>query len=149
MNVYMLVYMYYMYLSTYSLNTGVVGWCYTNMTAYVHKALQNLSTIYPSYDVTEGYDLIGWFWHQGWNDGYIHTLTHTYTHTYIYTYTHVHIHIFTYIHIYTHIYIHTYMHIHIFIYTYKHINAYRCSVNMSAEYQYNMANLITVSIYST
>ena len=65
---------------------GTVGWCYTNMSSHVHAILRNISAVYPSYDPDAGYELVGWFWHQGWNDG--------------------------------------------------------CSVEMSAEYQKNMANLV-------
>ena len=46
-----------------------VGWCYGNMTRYVHAALANLSAVFPGYDASRGYELVGWAWHQGWNDG--------------------------------------------------------------------------------
>lgn len=65
---------------------GVTGWAYGNATAYASKALANLSAVFPAYDAAEGHELVGWSWHQGWNDG--------------------------------------------------------CSVNMSFEYEFNLANLI-------
>ena len=65
---------------------GEIGWCYSNTTTHVQEVLKDLTTVYPDYDAKEGFELVGWFWHQGWNDG--------------------------------------------------------CTVDMSAEYQKNMANLI-------
>ena len=65
---------------------GTVGWAFANATEHAKAALENISAVFPDYDPSEGYDLVGWTWHQGWNDG--------------------------------------------------------CSVNMSAEYEFNLANLI-------
>jgi alpha-galactosidase len=41
------------------------SWMIGNMT----EALANLKTIFPAYDEAKGYELAGFAWHQGWNDG--------------------------------------------------------------------------------
>jgi hypothetical protein len=47
---------------------GVVGPYYVKMIADVRKALENLKTDFPGYD-GGGYELSGFVWYQGWNDG--------------------------------------------------------------------------------
>ena len=47
---------------------GQVGPYYTKMIAEVREALANLKTDFPSYDGA-GYELAGFVWYQGWNDG--------------------------------------------------------------------------------
>jgi len=50
---------------------GTVGWCYTNFTKLVHEALDHgLSDLVPNYDYSvDTYEIAGFGWHQGWNDG--------------------------------------------------------------------------------
>tara|TARA_B100000809_G_scaffold123653_1_gene121790 strand:+ start:619 stop:1548 length:930 start_codon:yes stop_codon:yes gene_type:complete len=47
---------------------GEVGPYYTEMLGHVREVLANLKELFPSYD-GNGYELSGFFWHQGWNDG--------------------------------------------------------------------------------
>ena len=47
--------------------SGDTGETYTDMVARVHEVLDSLATYYPAYD-GQGYDLLGFAWHQGWND---------------------------------------------------------------------------------
>ncbi len=47
---------------------GVVGPYYTKMLAEVREALANLKTDFPGY-AGQGYQLAGFVWYQGWNDG--------------------------------------------------------------------------------
>ena len=47
---------------------GDVGPYYTKMLAEIREALANLKTDFPSYD-GRGYELAGFVWYQGWNDG--------------------------------------------------------------------------------
>ena len=47
---------------------GVVGPYYTRMLYEIHQALSNLKTDFPAYD-GRGYELAGFVWYQGWNDG--------------------------------------------------------------------------------
>ena len=47
---------------------GTVGPYYTKMIAEVREALANLRTDFPSY-MEGGYELAGFVWYQGWNDG--------------------------------------------------------------------------------
>ena len=47
---------------------GAVGKYYTLMIAQVREALANLKTDFPSYD-GRGYELAGFVWYHGWNDG--------------------------------------------------------------------------------
>ena len=47
---------------------GQVGPYYTRMIAEVREALANLKTDFPSYD-GGGYELAGFVWYHGWNDG--------------------------------------------------------------------------------
>ena len=50
---------------------GVLGWCYGNMTEVVHRVLDTgLPSVVPGYDYgADSYDIAGFAWHQGWNDG--------------------------------------------------------------------------------
>lgn len=47
---------------------GEVGSYYTKMIAEVREALANLNRDFPGYD-GEGYELAGFVWYHGWNDG--------------------------------------------------------------------------------
>lgn len=47
---------------------GQVGRYYTLMLSQIREALQNLGRDFPSYDGA-GYELAGFVWYQGWNDG--------------------------------------------------------------------------------
>lgn len=46
---------------------GTVGPYYLHMVANVHTVLNNLTTYFPDYD-GGGYEIVGFGWHQGWND---------------------------------------------------------------------------------
>merc|ERR1712232_352523 len=46
---------------------GKVGPFYTKTVEGIKSALSSLPTLFPSYEGT--YELAGFFWHQGWNDG--------------------------------------------------------------------------------
>jgi hypothetical protein len=48
---------------------GEVGPYYKKMLAEVAEALANLKTDFPTYDEAAGYELAGFVWYQGWNDG--------------------------------------------------------------------------------
>lgn len=50
---------------------GKTGWCYGNFTAMLHSALETeLDKLVPGFNYnTDKYDLAGFGWHQGWNDG--------------------------------------------------------------------------------
>ncbi len=47
---------------------GEVGLYYVKMIADIRKGLENLKTDFPGYD-GGGYELTGFVWYQGWNDG--------------------------------------------------------------------------------
>jgi hypothetical protein len=47
---------------------GTVGPYYTKMLADVRDALEHLKTDFPKYE-GQGYELAGFVWYQGWNDG--------------------------------------------------------------------------------
>ena len=47
---------------------GEVGPYYTEMLGHVRTVLADLGKLFPAYD-GKGYELAGFFWHQGWNDG--------------------------------------------------------------------------------
>ena len=47
---------------------GKVGPYYTEMLKHVKDVLANLKTHFPDYD-GKGYEIAGFGWHQGWNDG--------------------------------------------------------------------------------
>ena len=48
---------------------GEVGPYYTKMLAEIRAALTNLPKDFPSYDTAGGYELAGFVWYHGWNDG--------------------------------------------------------------------------------
>ncbi len=48
---------------------GTVGPYYTRMIEEVRAALANLKRDFPAYDSSQGYELSGFVWYQGWNDG--------------------------------------------------------------------------------
>jgi len=48
---------------------GTVGPYYLEMVQDIHQVLANLTNLFPDYDSTRGYRIIGLGWHQGWNDG--------------------------------------------------------------------------------
>ncbi len=50
---------------------GEVGPFYTEMIAHIKDVLANLKREFPDYD-GQGYELAGFGWHQGWNDGCSH-----------------------------------------------------------------------------
>lgn len=47
---------------------GEVGWCYTNFTTHAHEELKKL----------DSYEIAGFMWHQGWNDGCSHDMVNEY-----------------------------------------------------------------------
>ena len=47
---------------------GEVGPFYTEMLSHVRDVLADIDKLFPAYD-GKGYELSGFFWHQGWNDG--------------------------------------------------------------------------------
>ena len=47
---------------------GEVGDYYVGMFDYVHAVLDNLDTVFPEW-AGRGYQITGFGWHQGWNDG--------------------------------------------------------------------------------
>jgi len=47
---------------------GKVGFYYNEMLNNIHQVLDNFSTEYPAY-AAKGYDIVGFGWHQGYNDG--------------------------------------------------------------------------------
>lgn len=47
---------------------GEVGGAYSGFIRYVKDVLKNLKTHFPEYD-GRGYEIAGFGWHQGWNDG--------------------------------------------------------------------------------
>ena len=47
---------------------GEVGPCYKEMIAHVKQVLTDLKKEFPDYD-GKGYEIAGFGWHQGWNDG--------------------------------------------------------------------------------
>ncbi|MCA9070612.1 MAG: hypothetical protein KDA84_16895, partial [Planctomycetaceae bacterium] len=44
------------------------GHYYRLMVEHVQKVLANIKRVYPEYDATQGYELAGFVWFQGWND---------------------------------------------------------------------------------
>ncbi len=48
---------------------GETGLFYEAMLANVYKTLANLPKLVPGYTVDRGYEIAGFAWHQGWNDG--------------------------------------------------------------------------------
>ena len=47
---------------------GEVGPYYVGMFEFVHDVLDNLDTEFPEW-AGQGYEIVGFGWHQGWNDG--------------------------------------------------------------------------------
>lgn len=48
---------------------GTTGLYYESMLANIYKTLANLKELVPGYTSDRGYELAGFAWHQGWNDG--------------------------------------------------------------------------------
>ena len=48
---------------------GTTGLFYEAMLANVYKTLANLPKLVPGYTIDRGYEIAGFAWHQGWNDG--------------------------------------------------------------------------------
>ncbi|MHC4405796.1 MAG: sialate O-acetylesterase [Planctomycetota bacterium] len=48
---------------------GEVGLYYTQMIRHVREVLANLEALFPAYQ-GQGYEIAGFGWHQGWNDGW-------------------------------------------------------------------------------
>jgi alpha-galactosidase len=50
---------------------GTTGWCYSNYTKIVHEALEKgLEKLVPGFSYSaDKYEIAGFGWHQGWNDG--------------------------------------------------------------------------------
>jgi alpha-galactosidase len=48
-------------------SSGKTGECYNDMIKRVDEVLKNIKKFYPDYN-GQGYDLVGFAWHQGWND---------------------------------------------------------------------------------
>lgn len=48
-------------------SSGGTGAYYTQMIKRVHEVLDNIKNFYPEYN-GQGYDIVGFGWHQGWND---------------------------------------------------------------------------------
>ncbi|MCF7956332.1 MAG: sialate O-acetylesterase [Phycisphaerae bacterium] len=44
------------------------GYYYREMLSIVSDVLGNLSTYFPAYNAADGYEIVGFGWHQGWND---------------------------------------------------------------------------------
>ncbi len=51
------------------------GLYYEAMLANVYKTLANLESLVPNYKMERGYEIAGFAWHQGWNDGCDHNMT--------------------------------------------------------------------------
>ncbi len=49
-------------------SSGSVGDWYTLMIDDIQEALDDLPLNFPQYDSTEGYEIVGFGWHQGWSD---------------------------------------------------------------------------------
>lgn len=47
---------------------GKVGPCYALLVKHVREVLKDLKTHFPEYD-GKGFEIAGFGWHQGWNDG--------------------------------------------------------------------------------
>ena len=48
---------------------GDVGPSYTEMVEHIHLILNDIESLVPGYSIADGYELSGFGWHQGWNDG--------------------------------------------------------------------------------
>ncbi|WP_372846224.1 sialate O-acetylesterase, partial [Pontiella sp.] len=49
-------------------SSGDTGFYYNETLRVVADALDNLGTYFPEYDESQGYEIVGFGWHQGWND---------------------------------------------------------------------------------
>ena len=58
---------------------GETGFYYQEMLRCIHDALDNLGKHFPKYKKTQGYELAGLCWHQGWNDHVSKKFTAEYT----------------------------------------------------------------------
>ena len=58
---------------------GETGKYYSKMVEEIHDALDNLGRYFPKYKETEGYEIKGLCWHQGWNDHVNKKFTAEYT----------------------------------------------------------------------
>ncbi|MHC4251537.1 MAG: sialate O-acetylesterase [Planctomycetota bacterium] len=56
---------------------GDVGPYYTEMLKHARDVLADVGTLFPDYD-GRGYEIAGFGWHQGWNDGCTHEATNEY-----------------------------------------------------------------------
>jgi alpha-galactosidase len=56
---------------------GEVGGWYKEMIRSVKEQLQNLKTDFPDYD-GKGYEIVGFCWHQGWQDGCVDAMANEY-----------------------------------------------------------------------
>jgi len=62
-------------------SNGTTGLYYESVMATIYQTLADLPQIFPHYQALygdSGYQLSGWGWHQGWNDGCDETMTHEY-----------------------------------------------------------------------
>ncbi|MCF7954626.1 MAG: hypothetical protein K9M75_02375 [Phycisphaerae bacterium] len=59
---------------------GQVGYYYKLMMDIVADVLTNLSTYFPAYNPADGYEIVGFGWHQGWNDRVTQTYNDEYEH---------------------------------------------------------------------
>ena len=44
------------------------GWTYRDMIRTIHYGLDHMADYYPRFNATEGYEIAGMIWFQGWND---------------------------------------------------------------------------------
>ena len=58
---------------------GETGFYYNELLRCFHDALDNLDKHFPKYKKTQGYEIAGLFWHQGWNDRVNRKFTAEYT----------------------------------------------------------------------
>ena len=58
---------------------GKTGPYYEKMVAEIHDALDNLGKYFPKYKKSDGYEIEGLCWHQGWNDHVNKKFTAEYT----------------------------------------------------------------------
>jgi hypothetical protein len=56
-------------LSFCSPSSGTNGNCYTKMIDSVKATIKDLKTLFPDYDEAKGYEIAGFVWFSGWNDG--------------------------------------------------------------------------------
>ncbi|MDG1473567.1 MAG: M66 family metalloprotease [Porticoccaceae bacterium] len=48
---------------------GEVGKYYLDMFKHINSVLDNIENLVPNYSAADGYEISGFGWHQGWNDG--------------------------------------------------------------------------------